>query len=57
MKNETYRGRSEITRWRKETAAKYNYTSQPIAIEENEGKSVVTAHLVGDFPGSPIDLQ
>jgi len=52
----TYSGRSEIARWRNEAAVKYNYTAEPIALEKRDGVIVVTAHLVGDFPGSPVDL-
>jgi hypothetical protein len=33
------------------------YTSQPFACEEKDGKTVVTCHLVGNFPGSPVDLR
>jgi hypothetical protein len=25
--------------------------------EEQDGKTVVTCHLVGNFPGSPVDLR
>jgi len=25
--------------------------------EEKDGKTVVTSHLVGNFPGSPVDLR
>jgi len=50
-------GRDEIARWRAEAGAKYRYTSTPIAIEEAGGRSIVTAHLVGTFPGSPVDLR
>jgi len=52
----TYSGRAEISRWRTDAAAKYSYTAEPIALEEHDGAMVVTSHLVGDFPGSPVDL-
>jgi hypothetical protein len=54
---QTYSGRAAIVAWRTAARAKYNYTSTPIAIEEKDGKTVVTSHLVGDFPGSPVDLR
>ena len=53
----TYNGRAAIRQWRTEAAAKYNYTSEPVAVEREDGKTVVTSHLVGDFPGSPVDLR
>ena len=53
----TYNGRAAISRWRTDAAAKYNYTSEPVAVERKDGKTVVTSHLVGDFPGSPVDLR
>jgi isoquinoline 1-oxidoreductase beta subunit len=33
------------------------YTSEPFACEAKDGKIVVTSHLVGNFPGSPVDLR
>jgi SnoaL-like domain len=53
----TYNGRAGIARWKAESSKKYEYVCEPIAIEEAGGKVIVTAHLVGNFPGSPIDLR
>lgn len=53
----THRGKAEITAWKTGTSAKYSYTSTPVAIGEQDGKTVVTCHLVGDFPGGEIDLR
>jgi len=53
----TYEGRDAIARWRSEAAAKYDYTSEPIAIEDAGDRTIVTAHLAGNFPGSPVDLR
>ena len=52
-----YSGRAAIAAWKTEASAKYRYTSEPIAIEHENGKTIVTCHLVGDFPGSPVDLR
>ena len=49
----THKGRPAIEKWKKDASAKYEYTSEPLACEEKEGKTVVTSHLVGNFPGSP----
>ena len=53
----THRGRAAIKQWKTDASAKYEYTSEPIACEERDGKTVVTSHLVGNFPGSPVDLR
>jgi hypothetical protein len=54
---QTYQGRNAIARWRSEAVAKYQYTSEPIAIEDHGDRKIVTAHLVGNFPGSLVDLR
>ena len=46
-----------IKEWKTDASAKYEYTSEPIACEAKEGKTVVTSHLVGNFPSSPVDLR
>lgn len=53
----THRGTSEIMAWKADTANKYTYTSPPVAIAEEDGKTVVTCHHVGDFPGGEVDLR
>jgi hypothetical protein len=54
---QTYKGRPEIQRWKRESSTKYEYTSEPFAIETLDGRIVVTSHLVGNFKGSPLDLR
>ncbi len=53
----TYSGRNAIRDWKTESSRKFSYTVDPLAVEEAGGKTVVTAHLVGNFPGSPTDLR
>src|ERR1044071_7531899 len=53
----THKGRAAIKAWKTDASAKYQYTSEPVAREEKDGKIVVTSHLVGNFPGSPVDLR
>jgi hypothetical protein len=55
--NHTHAGRDAIGRWKESAATKYNYVSQPTASEQQDGKTVVTTRLTGDFPGSPIDVR
>lgn len=53
----TYRGRAAIEEWKADTSAKYQYTSEPFVCEKKDENIVVTSHLVGNFPGSPVDLR
>jgi hypothetical protein len=53
----TYRGRSAINQWKKDASAKYQYTSEPFACEQKDGKIIVTSRLTGNFPGSPVNLR
>ena len=53
----TYKGRAAIKQWKTDASTKYEYTSEPFVCEEKDGKTVVTSHLVGKFPGSPVDLR
>jgi SnoaL-like domain len=53
----TYRGRAAIKQWKTDASAKYQYTSEPFACEQQEGKIVVTSRLTGNFPGSPVNLR
>ena len=53
----THNGRAAIKAWKMDASAKYTYTSEPFACEEKDGKTVVTSHLIGNFPGSPVDLR
>lgn len=59
MKDEgrTHTGHAAIRKWKAESSAKYTYTSEPFAVEDPDGRTVVTSHVVGDFPGSPVDLR
>ncbi|WP_027583931.1 nuclear transport factor 2 family protein [Bradyrhizobium sp. Ai1a-2] len=52
-----HEGHAAIAQWKANASAKYNYTSEPFAVEERDGNIIVAAHVVGDFPGSPIDLR
>src|SRR6266704_2204784 len=53
----THKGRAAIKEWKTDASAKYQYRCEPIACEEKKGRTVVTSHLVGNFPGSPVDLR
>ena len=53
----THKGRAAIKAWKTDASTKYQYTCEPFACEAKDGKTVVTSHLVGNFPGSPVDLR
>ncbi len=53
----THRGREAIARWKTEASAKYEYESKPVAVDGRGDSIIVTAHLTGNFPGSPVDLR
>jgi len=54
---QTHRGREAIARWKTEASAKYDYDSEPVAVDDRHDRIIVTAHLTGNFPGSPVDLR
>lgn len=56
-KGRTHRGRDAIRSWMAEESQQYSYTVEPFHIITENGKTQVTAHAVGSFPGSPIDLR
>ncbi|MCO6050232.1 nuclear transport factor 2 family protein [Mesorhizobium sp. RP14(2022)] len=56
-KGQTHRGRDAIRAWMAAEAQQYSYTVEPFLVTAENGKTLVTAHAVGDFPGSPIDLR
>lgn len=53
----TYTGRDAIRQWMANASAQYTYTVEPFALSEVDGRTIVTSHLVGNFPGSPVDLR
>ncbi len=53
----TYTGVMAIKQWKADSSAKYTYTCEPFAMERRDGTVIVTCHLAGNFPGSPVDLR
>lgn len=53
----TYTGRDAIAAWKSEASAKYEYVADPVTINDQGDRVIVTAHLTGNFPGSPVDLR
>ena len=52
-----YVGRDAIRQWMANASTQYQYTVEPFDLTEDNGHVVVTSHLVGNFPGSPVDLR
>jgi ketosteroid isomerase-like protein len=50
-------GREAIRMWMSHSWKKYSATTEPFAIEDQGLATVVTSHVAGDFPGSPVDLR
>ena len=53
----TYTGRDAIRQWMANASTQYTYTVVPFEIAEDGQRTIVTSHLVGTFPGSPVDLR
>ena len=53
----SYEGRDAIRRWMANASTQYTYTVEPFALSQDGERTVVTSHLVGNFPGSPVDLR
>jgi SnoaL-like protein len=53
----TYEGLAAITAWKAETKKKYHHTVTPLAVAQQHDKTVLTATLTGDFPGSPVTVH
>ncbi|SEQ14826.1 SnoaL-like domain-containing protein [Devosia sp. YR412] len=51
-------GHEAIRKWKVEYGQKYGpTTTEPFLISTENGKTQVTAHVAGNFPGSPVDLR
>lgn len=53
----THTGLEAIQAWKAATSTQYACTAEPFALEQKDGSHIVTSHVVGNFPGSPVDLQ
>jgi hypothetical protein len=53
----TMKGLAAIQRWKTETKRKYHHTVEPLASVQKNGETIVTTHLTGEFPDSPVEFQ
>lgn len=52
----TYEGVQSVTAFLGAASVKYNATTEPFDIRDDDGYHVVRAKVTGDFPGSPANL-
>jgi hypothetical protein len=52
-----YNGAAAIKQWKADSSKKYSYSTEPFSSERKDNKTVITCHLIGNFPGSPVDLR
>jgi hypothetical protein len=53
----TYEGTTAIEAWQQEARRAFIYQVQPLHALQGQGRLTVIAHLVGNFPGSPVQLS
>jgi len=53
----TYEGVEAITAFLAAASVKYNATSVPFDMTDNDGFHIVRAKVTGNFPGSPVNLS
>lgn len=53
----TYQGHDAIQSWQREAQKKFEYTVEPVGVSQDGGRLKVTANVVGNFPGSPAQLD
>lgn len=53
----TYTGRAAIKEWKARASEKYQYTSELLALDQEDRRTVVTSRITGNFPGSPVNLR
>ena len=51
-----WRGTSAIKAWKEEVDRKYQPITEVVRVDEVDGRTLLTARIAGDFPGSPIEL-
>jgi len=53
----TYRGHDAIQAWQREAQKTFQYTVEPLRASRDGDRLTVTASVVGNFPGSPVQLD
>ncbi|MEB1527616.1 nuclear transport factor 2 family protein [Xanthomonas sp. WHRI 7945] len=55
--SKTHQGQAAIEAWKADTSTRYTYTTEPRTLQRDGERYIVTGHVAGDFPGSPVDLR
>ena len=55
--DQTHEGMAAIEAWKSEASSRFSYTTTPVKLEKTDRDYLVTGHVVGEFPGSPVDLR
>lgn len=53
----THRGLAAIQSWMREARKKFEYTVEPINVSRDDDRVTVATNVVGNFPGSPVQLD
>lgn len=53
----THRGHVAIHAWQQEAQKKFKYTVEPVSASREGNRLKVAANVVGNFPGSPAQLD
>ncbi|MCY1539770.1 hypothetical protein D9M68_753720 [compost metagenome] len=55
--NRRHQGLEAIEAWQYQARQAFAYRVEPLEASQEDGKLTVTARVVGDFPGSPVQLN
>lgn len=53
----THQGHEAIQAWQQEARRKFAYSVEPVDVAQQDAGVTVRARVVGDFPGSPVQLE
>lgn len=53
----THTGLAAIEAWKAAASARFDYTVEPLHLEQKNGRHIVTSRVSGSFPGSPVELH
>lgn len=53
----THRGHDAIMAWQTEAQKAFEYTVEPLGVSHDGDHVAVTTRVVGNFPGSPVQLD
>lgn len=54
---QTHAGQAAIRAWNAAASARFAYTTEPFALEQDSGHHIVRSRVTGNFPGSPVNLR